>query len=547
MFRTKITLAMLAFVSLPIAAQVPTWQVIAGENGQVVAADLPAGTARDITDVWVGDIGASLFGFRVTSPGAIAGYWARHNGRLSRYTQLATNGVMGPGRNGAEAAHVFLSIDNGWGGAAPDGQRNFLARAGDPAATLNASYGLWRWDGIRNIEVARGSTDSALGPGLGSNWVFDNAGDFATARMLNSGAMLISAKIIGAGGSNSQVVARHVPGLGNLPCMRSGASDPALAPGLSSGETFLNFTNGIARMSVSTSGQINARLAISGAREGLWELCNGAPRAIALNGESGSRGPEVGAATAVFANFGFNAPQSSGAGGLVFFADWRVPPQGNRLGLFHHDGFANRGIAFTEASGYYGPNWINSSWRTFNTDSLAVAGGYAAFVASVDTPEGGTPTGLWRVRAGERPQLMALIGLNVVPYEPEPGRTWRSFNAVAVLSNGYVVIEANTDPGNTKDIWLLRSGLAPQRLLSVGQVIAVPTSQGPASGSISSFDVFDGGANYSSGTDTWIAADGTLYVAANTANLGRLLISTKLAVPNPDVVFAGGFETSAGL
>jgi hypothetical protein len=547
MFKTRSMWALLAFASPPIAAQAPAWQVVAGENGQVVAGNLPAGTTRDITDAWVGDIGDSLFGFRVTSPSSITGYWARHNGQLSRYTQLNTAGALGPGRSGAEAAHVFLSIDSGWGGASPDGQRNFLARASDPAAALNASYGLWRWNGIRNIEVARGSTNAALGPGLGSNWVFENSGDFATARMLNGGAMLISAKVLGAGGSTSQVVVRHAAGLGNLPCMQSGAVDPALAPGLAAGETFLNFTNGIGRMSVSTVGQIHARLATSGSREGLWELCNGAPRAVALTGESGSRGPEVGAATAVFTGFGFNAPQSSSVGGLVFFANWRVPPDGSRLGLFRHDGFSNRGIAFTEASGYYGPNWLSSSWRTFNTDSLAVAGEYAAFIASVDTPEGGTPSGLWRVRSGERPELMALIGLSVVPYEPEPGRTWRSFSAVAVLSNGYVVVEANTDPGNTKDIWLLRAGLAPQRLLSTGQVINVPTSQGPATGSISSFDVFDGGANYSDGTDTWIAADGTLYVSANTANLGRLLITTKLAVPNPDIVFASGFEMGSAL
>ena len=137
-----------------------------------------------------------------------------------------------------------------------------------------------------------------------------------------------------------------------------------------------------------------------------------------------------------------------------------------------------------------------------------------------------------------------MIGLIGAPYEPEPGRTWRSFDAVAALSNGDIVLEATTNPNATKDLWLLRSGQAPQRMLSIGQVINVQTTQGNAQTTVSSFDVFDGGANYSNGTDTWIAADGSLYVAVNTTNLGRLLITMKLPVPNPDVVFASGFEPS---
>jgi hypothetical protein len=539
------TLMATASSALPLAAQTVTWQVVAGENSQIIAPDLPAGITRNLTDVWVGDTGASLFGFRATSPSASEGYWASRSGRLVRYTQLSSNGTLGPGRGGAEAAHVFLSINSGWGGASSDGQRNILARAADPAATLNASYGLWRWDGTRNVEVARASTDGILGPGLGAGTVFQNSGSFATARMLNGGSMLISANVTSPTGVDSQLVARHVPGLGNRPCSRSGSTDPSLSPGLAAGDTFFTVSSGIGRMSVTPAGQIHARLTTAGSREGIWELCNGAPRAIAVDNETGPRGPDVGISTALFSSFAFQAPQPSASAGTFFFADWRDPPQGSRTALFRHDGISNRGIAFNEPSGYFGPNWLSATWRSFSTDSLSVAYDYAAFVADVNTPDGGTPVGLWRVRAGDRPELKALIGLIGAPYEPEPGRSWRSFDAVAALSNGDIVLEATTNPNSTKDLWLLRAGQAPTRLLSLGQNIAVPTTQGNVQASISSFDVLDDGANYSNGTDTWIAADGTLYVSANTTNLGRILITTRLTVPNPDIVFANGLEASA--
>jgi hypothetical protein len=534
--------AMAGLMPLVATAQSSGWSVVAGESAQVVAPDLPTGTFRDITDVIVGDTGAMQFGFRVSSPAALEGYWSQRGGQLTRYAQRSVAGATGPGRSGAEAGHVFLAINSGWGGAGADGQRAFLARAGDAAATLTASYGLWRWNGTANVEVARGSTDGGLGPGLGTNWVFPNSSGFASARMQHGGGMVISADVTSPTNEDSQVVLRHVPGQGNLPCLRTGAIETALAPGLTAGDSFFTFSAGIGRLSLDTEGRIHARLAATGSREGIWQICDGAPRAIAVNDEIGERGPDVGIATAEFSSFSSTPPQPAGGGDLMFFADWRVPPASGRTALFRHDGSANRGIAYNEPSGYFGPNWSTSTWRSFDTGSLSVARDYSAFVAGLDTPGGGDPVGLWRVRAGDRPELVALLGLTGEPYEPEPGRTWRSFDAVAVLSNGDIVLDASSNPNNTRDLWLLQQGQAPQRLLSIGQAINVPTPQGLVAAAVTGFDVPDGGAAYSNGSDSWIAADGTLLLPVNVANFGRVLVTRRLSVPNPDAVFGNGFE-----
>lgn len=524
-----------------VLAQATSWRVVAGENGGVLSPDLPAGTTRNITDVYMGDMGRDLFGFRVSSPTALEGYWAQRGNRVVRYTQGNSTGALGPGRGGAEASHVFLSINSGWGGASPDGQRNFLARAGDPAATLNASYGLWRWTGTGNVEVARGSAAGLLGPGLGAGWVFLNNSSFATARMLDGGRMLMYTDVRSPTGADSTMLAMHVPGTGNVPCMRAGATDPALAPGIVAGDSFSSVTSGIARFAVNPAGTVYGRAASSGSREGIWEFCDGAPRAIAVTGETGARGPNMNIENVQFSGFTARAPMPASGDDVVFYADWRVPPSSGRLGLFLHDGVANRGIVYNEPSGYYGPNWAQATWRSFFTDMVATARDVSAFVAGLDTADGGDPTGLFRVRHGERPELVALLGLTG-DYEPEAGRTWRSFDAVGVLSNGDILLEATTNPNATRDLWLLRAGEDPRRILSIGQPISVQTAQGAVQTTVSSFDVPDGGAGFSDGGDRWIGADGTLYLSVLSATHGRVLITTKLDVPNPDVIFASDFE-----
>lgn len=525
-------------------AQLGTWRVVAGESASVLVADLPA-SSRNIVDAAIGDAGRDLYGMRLTSPTASAGYWAFRNTRWRHYAGLNTNGALGPGRSGAESSHVFLSLDSAWGGASVDGQRIFAARAADPAQTQFASYGLWRFDGVSNIELARGSTDGALGPGLGASWVFPNNINFPDARMLAGGRVLIFNEVISPAAATSRYLGMHVPGTGpdsgNRPCMRVGATEAGLSPNLAAGELFANFSTASGRVMVSPGGKVLARLPTSAGREGLFELCNGAPRAIAVTGETGARGPQVGLTGAIFSGFAVYPAQVIREGESFFLANWRVPPNGSREALFRHRGGNNEGVAFNEASGFYGPNALNSTWRDFTSSTLSASGNMAAFVASIDTSEGTTLSGLWRVQAGLRPEPLAILNLTG-NFAPEAGRTWRSFETVAVFSNGDVLLQATTNPNAVNELWLFKSGQAPVRVLSNGLVLSVPTAQGNQSATVSSFTILPGGSAFSFGNDDWIGADGSILLRVATPEFGTLLISNRLAVPDPDLVLRSGFE-----
>jgi hypothetical protein len=363
--------------------------------------------------------------------------------------------------------------------------------------------------------------------------------------MLAGGALVLLADVQNLGGDSHQLIAKHVPGQGNRPCLRTNAVETALAPGLSAGDFFPNTSAGLSRLAVSPDGRVYQARAASNGRTGIWELCSGAPRALAANGETflqSARGPDITPSTAVFR--GFDQPLPAGGERLSYFGEWsETANSGIRTGLFHFDGSRHRGLAYNEPSGFHGPNWAGASWQSFNTSSLSVAGDYAAFSGSVSVPSGGTPTGLWRVRVGERPELVALVDLDVPEYGPESGRTWRSFRAMAVLSNGDIVVDAVTRPGDTEAIWLLASGQAPRKILEAGQVVSLTTGAGAVQATVSSFsNPPSGGARYSGGLDSWIGADGTLFVTVNLNTYGRALITTRLDVPSPDFIHADGFE-----
>ncbi len=513
------------------------WRVVAGEDGRVATADLPAGTPRLITDTLLGDAGNGQVGFRVSSPSTAAGYWAANQGVLTRYTQIGVTGDLGPGRTGTEAGHVFLSITTGGSGAAPDGQRLFLGRASEPGSAVNASYGLWRWDRTRNIEVARTLTSGLLGPGLGPNWVFPNDAGFASARTLPGGRAVMDADIRSSQtGASSHLITRHVPGQGNVPCVMAASTDPALSPGLTPGDTFTSSWS-MNTMSVTPSGRVYGRFGASGSRAGIWEICNGAPRAVVANAVVSELGPDMGLAAATFAA-DIEPPFPGYGDTFVFFAPFRrVQGGSSEYGLFRHDGASNRPMAFNDDAGVYGPNWLDSTWRTFDTDSLSVGGNYAAFSSLVTTGDSTNARGLWRVRAGQRPELVALIGIPG-DYGPEPKRQWRSFGGSAVLPTGDIVLEARTDPGNEYALWLLEPDRDPRRILTIGQIVSLPTATGLVPGAVSDFNVPDGGADYSRGVDTWVGMDGMVMVTANITNYGEVVLTSHPT----DRVFLDAFE-----
>ena len=536
------------------SAQTVSWRLLAGEPARFVMPELPAG-ARDFSEQRVSDFGGAQFAFRVLAPSAAAGYWASQSGVLTRYTQLNSSGIFGPGRTGVESGHQFLSVRTLDVSTSIDGQRSFAGRAGDPANLSGATHGVWRWNGTQNIELARANAEGVFGPGLGAGWAFVNSLLFVEeARMLNAGQVMIHADVALNGGPLSRLIARHVPGVGNLPCMRVGATGDGLSPGLEPNDRFQG-NSGPNSLSVSFDGRVYVRnvAVLVGPRliEGIWELCNGAPRAIVVKRESGARGPDVGVVGATFENFKDQPPPLPDLrNGLYYFVEYcRTDPCDSpvgvpQVGLFHSTQAGNKGIAYNDLSGFFGPNWNNSRWKFFREATLSAAGQTTSFVSSVSTADGLDLTGLWRVKSGQRPIMVAMLGSNDPNFAPEAGRTWATFSASAVFSNGDIVLAASTNPGGEEAIWLLPAGQAPRRILAPGQSLVLPTAQGNTQEIVGSIGLPVNEGDYSSGKDGWVAADGTLILSVRLVGdlQERVLLSTRLNVPDPFSIFANGFE-----
>lgn len=526
----------------PLAsAQTVPWRVVIGDSASVTVPGLPA-SSRGVTDELLGDLGKGYVGVRLTSPDTAQGYWALKQGTWTQYTKYGVNTAQGPGRSGTEAGHVFSTINSGGSGAGADGQRIFIARAGVPNDNTTASWGIWRWDTTKNVEIARGGVSTgALAPNLGDAWIYqnDSSSSFVGARAMNGGQVLIDAYVTSPTGATRRYLSKSVPGQNIMPCaIKDATTDRRLAPGLADGDYF-DTSWSFSDLSVTPDNRVFGALSASSGN-GIWELCSGdAPRALVRNNEAGARGPDIGIATAVFV--GFDPAHPGEPGSVYFFASFRPTPSDlSRTGLFWHDGTSAKPLAMNDAAGTYGPNWRGSTWNSFDTGSVTSAGPYAAFQAQVRTDDGGNPSGLWRVRAGGVPQLVAMRNINETG--PETGRQWDTFYGNAVLANGDIIVQARTQPGNEYALWLLKNDGSPaRRVLKVGQSVSVPTASGTAQAVVNDYTVPSGAAAYSRGGDSWIGADGSLLIEAVLANYGTTMITATPSNPI-DKIFANGFD-----
>lgn len=143
------------------------------------------------------------------------------------------------------------------------------------------------------------------------------------------------------------------------------------------------------------------------------------------------------------------------------------------------------------------------------------------------------------MHTGGSPELVALIGL--VQYGPEPNRTWDAFYGNSILQNGDIVVDARTQPGSERAVWLLKKDGTKQRVLKVGQIVSVPTASGVIQSSVTSYQIPNGAAPYSRGGDSWIGEDGSLLIRAVLTTYGTSLISARPSNPI-DKIFANGFD-----
>ncbi len=530
-------LAISLVLAAPCAlAQTVPWRAVIGTNSSVVVPGLPS-VARSYGDVVLSDAGGGRVGVRMSSSN-YAGYWAYKQGAWAQYMKEGVTGALGPGRSGGEAAHVFLDYSSGFGAAGFDGQRVFVAKAGNPADSVNATWGVWRWDQQKNVEIARVLTDGTLGPGMGLDWTYAAGVSFGV-RAMSGGRALVNADVTSPTNQVNRLLVQSLPGAANQPCMLRNSTSRDLAPNLVAGDTFDTAWDFNA-LAVTPGNRVYGAFSASSG-DGIWEVCNGAPRARAATGRTDALGPDIGVATAQFTS-SFTTPRPGDEGNVYFFANFR-PTSGDssRAGLFWNDGASNRPLAMNDASGSWGPHWLDATWSSFDTSSLMSAGEWSAFTATVHTGDGGTPSGLWRVKAGGAPELVALFDLPG-SYGPESGRTWSSFYARAVLSNGDIIVSAYTNPNNEYALWLLKRGTAPRRILAAGQSVSIPTSSGIVADTVNSFS-FDasGPALYGAGVDSWAGADGSVLVEVNAATYGNVRV---MAIPsNPvDLIFRNGYD-----
>lgn len=480
-----------AALAAPLAAAAE-WRVVANSrNTEIVLPQLPPISENyRIESTTMADRGLPLLSFARTRPNLPNEDWAEKGGQLVPIARAGVTDATGPGRTGAEAGDVFLNIQADRDGFGTN-HRVFAAIAGAPGSSGNPQS-VWRWDGIRNVEIARNrvGSESPLGPGLPPGWMFYSLKPFGSfrdidARALPNGEAVISAQISGNGAGNLRdAVIHHRPGAGNRACLFAYDLGPDWSPGV---DGIGAFSGGPASdmLAVSPRGEIYSVAGTTGienvpgsARGGIWRLCDGAPRALALTGDSGAFGPGMGG-SAVFTNL-FSLLATGRAGEVLFTAQGQND-SGAFLGLFRHapDG-SHSPVLLRGADGALGPKIAGQVFQSGDFPyQVRAAGRYAALkatMAPVGNPQQ-TTTGLWRISPEEGAVPLALLG-DTGTYAPAPGRTWTEFYRFAAFDNGDVAVFAEVSNPGESSIWRLSPGKPPQKVLGYGTIVDVPTAGG---------------------------------------------------------------------
>ena len=531
----------------PLHAQLANWSVVSANNTIIPTAGFPSTVAPSFFRYGVGDVGQGLIVGESSTGGTLAGRYARINGVFTQYVQLDVSGLKGPGRSGAEAGHVFRVITTGDHDIGANGQVVFSGRAGAPGSvTSTLPVAVWRWNTQANIEIARNLTDGALGPNLGPGWFFDST---PLLRSLPNGNVIIDADLISPTSANRDAVILHVAGVGNTPCVLQGSTDLSLSPNLGDNSTFALAGAGFRPVALASKVYLTAATTASTGGRGIWEICNGAPRAIAATDRSTALGPSYGVSTAYFSNL-FTNVRPGASGDLVFegqFRDANVVSQPFFNGIFRHRSGVNQRLAYTGTTGTQGPNWLGSTFSTLNAASLTSAGRHIAFEGDARTPDNTTVGGIWRIRPDGNPEPVALEGI-LGQFGPAPGQTFARFDQWTLFANGDVIANCAVN-GGSNGLYRFAIGRAPETIIRVGQTIPVQTTTGIVQATVNSFQITvpendSGNSSYNwSGIDSWTGTDASVLLSASInvggTNVGVLLLSQ---VADLEVYLKTGFE-----
>lgn len=445
---------------------------------------------------------------------------------------------------------MFREIASGVHDIGANGQVVFSGRAGVPGSVTNTlPLAVWRWDTQRNIEISRNLTDGVLGPNLGPGWFFNSATVNGTLilRNLPNGNVAIDSNLISPTSASREAVVLHIAGVGNTPCMLQGSSDLSLGPNLGDNSTFRGEISNYNTVALGNKIYLAARTTANSGDLGIWEICNGAPRAIAASDRTTALGPSYGVSTAYFTAFGTNV-RPGASGDLVFEAQFKDSANVPALrGIFRNRSGVNQRVAYTGTSGVQGPNWLGSTFSAITASTLTSAGRHIAFEGNARTTDNTTVGGIWRIQPDGNPEPVALVGI-LGQFGPAPGQTFAGFGAWTLLANGDVIALCSVNGGST-GLYRFAIGRAPETIIRVGQIIPVQTTTGIVQATVNSSQILvpgnDSGSssNNWAGIDSWTGTDASVLLSASInvggTNVNVLLLSQ---VADLDLLLKTGFE-----
>ena len=327
------------------AADLRFTTIISDQNANIAFPNLPASYTIASGSAAISDVGSADMAVFLTSAAAGNGHWAQVEGSWRQFAAINTSNAAGPGRTGAESGHVFFEWD-GVSDSAGSNIRTFIGRAGSPLQPSSvATWGVYAFNGLANVEVARGGNVGALGPNLATGWQFNTSGNpFGRIIPQANGRVVISAQVDSPNNAFIPAVVLHVPGFGNRGCAAIGLTG-SLAPGV--GLTF----NELRWVVAASDGPVYVRgTQVNGSfvtAEGIWAICEGAPSVKALAKVTGVRGPGLAASTAIF-NVMQNLITTAGGDSFYFGASGQETAGAGAVpfdGIFRHDGTANAPVA----------------------------------------------------------------------------------------------------------------------------------------------------------------------------------------------------------
>jgi len=493
-------------------------------------------------DIRLSDTGQQRIHLSVLRNGAIE-LWRSAPSGLALYASVDSDAETGPSRTGSEAGHVFRSLFEQPVDMGGHGVIAFSGRAGPPAPTALdfATYGLWLATPDGNVEIARGrnyvtgQTANPLDPGTG-NLRFSTSGNFVKkVWMLDDDLVLFAATIVNPDTATSRLaLVRHLRGVGNQICAISGEYLGQVVP-------FSDW-----QVQVSRGGEIYVDSQNYG--HGFWRICEGPGIPLVKENATGLLGPGLPSPTAYFPypTVGLQQFAVSDTGSIIFGGRVSDSTAGawTGSGIFRNTPTGNQPLALTNVLGPWGSGLPEMPFKSLSAyNSPKISGEYALFGATVQT-QASEVEGLWRILPNGTVEAAALEGTAEDGLSPEPGKVWGTLTAhdAGIYSNGDIVLKASARPDAHDALWLLRPGAEPQRLLSIGDTIKIPTAAGMTDATVNSFMPANPFSRGDEAADAAMGSDGSLLlkVYVSQPRLGPVFVLRQLGVSED--IFMNGFE-----